>query len=124
MEDEILHHAAQIAAPDPAALPPVEDNPAFRADYIQFLIDCVPNLSLAGLKIVADCANGASAAVAPELFRRLNGANSVILLNIAPTAATSTPTAAHSTPPPSRQKSSLAMPKSASPSTATPTAAC
>jgi phosphoglucosamine mutase len=84
MEDEILHHAAQIAAPDPAALPPVEDNPAFRADYIQFLIDCVPNLSLAGLKIVADCANGASAAVAPELFRRLNGANSVILLNIAP----------------------------------------
>jgi phosphoglucosamine mutase len=84
MEDEILQHAAEIAAPDPAALPPVEDNPAFRADYIQFLLDCVPNLSLAGLKIVADCANGASAAVAPELFRRLNGANSVILLNIAP----------------------------------------
>src|ERR1017187_7053374 len=26
MEDEILHHAAQIAAPDPAALPTVEDN--------------------------------------------------------------------------------------------------
>jgi phosphoglucosamine mutase len=84
MEDEILQHAAQIAAPDPAALPPVEDNPAFQADYIQFLIDCVPGLSLAGLKIVADCANGASAAVAPELFRRLNGAASVTLLNIDP----------------------------------------
>ena len=43
MEDEILHHAAQTAvAPDPATLPPVEDNPAFQADYIQFLIDCVP----------------------------------------------------------------------------------
>jgi len=26
MEDEILHHAAQIEAPDPASLPPVEDN--------------------------------------------------------------------------------------------------
>ncbi len=82
MEDEILHHAAQIAAPDPATLPAVVDDPALQADYIQFLIDCVPGLSLAGLRIVADCANGAAAAVAPELFRRL-GAD-VALLNIAP----------------------------------------
>jgi len=82
MEDEILQHAAQIEAPDPAALPAVEDNPALQADYIQFLIDCVPGLSLAGLHIVADCANGAAAAVAPELFRRLGG--EVTLLNIAP----------------------------------------
>jgi phosphoglucosamine mutase len=82
MEDEILHHAAQSAAPDPATLPPVHDNAAFQADYIQFLLDCVPGLSLAGLRIVADCANGASAAVAPELFRRLGG--EVTLLNIAP----------------------------------------
>jgi phosphoglucosamine mutase len=82
MEDEILHHAAQSAAPDPATLPPIHDNAAFQADYIQFLLDCVPGLSLAGLRIVADCANGASAAVAPELFRRLGG--EVTLLNIAP----------------------------------------
>jgi phosphoglucosamine mutase len=82
MEDEILHHAAQIAAPDPASLPAVEDNPSLQADYIQFLIDCVPGLSLACLRIVADCANGAAAAVAPELFRRL-GANAT-LLNTAP----------------------------------------
>jgi phosphoglucosamine mutase len=82
MEDEILHHAAQGEAPDPASLPAVEDNPAFQADYIQFLIDCVPGLSLAGLRIVADCANGAAAAVAPELFRRLGG--EVVLLNIIP----------------------------------------
>ena len=60
MEDEILHHAAQIAAPDPSVLPLVEDNPSF----------------------LADCANGAAAAVAPELFRRLGG--EVTLLNIAP----------------------------------------
>jgi len=71
MEDEILHHASTCVAPDPAALPPVEDNAAFRDDYIQFLIDCVPGLSLAGLEIVADCANGAAAAVAPQLFARL-----------------------------------------------------
>jgi phosphoglucosamine mutase len=82
METEILQHAAQIARPDPTKLPPVEDNTAFQADYIQFLIDCVPGLSLAGLRIVADCANGASAAIAPELFRRLAG--EVTLLNIAP----------------------------------------
>jgi phosphoglucosamine mutase len=71
MEEEILIHAAQIAAPDPASLPPVVDNPAFQEDYIQFLIDCVPSLSLKGLRIVADCANGAAAAIAPELFSRL-----------------------------------------------------
>jgi phosphoglucosamine mutase len=86
MEDEILHHAAQIEAPDPSSLPPVEDNHALQSDYIQFLIDSVPVLSLAGLKIVADCANGAAAAIAPELFHRLNadGLARITLLNIAP----------------------------------------
>jgi phosphoglucosamine mutase len=82
MEDEILHHASQIEAPDPASLPPVEDNPTLQADYIQFLLDCVPGLSLAGLRIVADCANGAAAPIAPELFRRLGG--DVTLLHISP----------------------------------------
>ncbi len=86
IENEILHHAAQTSAPDPASLPPVSDNPSYQYDYIQFLIDTVPGLSLAGLNIVADCANGAAAAVAPELFRRLNAGNEgqVTLLNIAP----------------------------------------
>ena len=82
MEDEILHHAANVVAPDPASLPAVEDNAALQADYIEFLIACVPGLSLSGLRIVADCANGAAAAVAPELFRRLGG--EVTLLHIAP----------------------------------------
>lgn len=86
IEDEIFHHAAQIHAPDPSSLPSVEDNSALQNDYIQFLIDAVPGLSLANLKIVADCANGAAAAIAPELFRRLNpqGRAEVTLLNIAP----------------------------------------
>jgi phosphoglucosamine mutase len=82
MEDEIIHHATQSVAPDAATLPIVEDNAAYQADYMQFLIDCVPGLSLAGLRIVADCANGAAAAVAPELFRRLGG--EVALVNISP----------------------------------------
>lgn len=82
METEILQHAAQAAVPNLATLPPVEDNAALMADYIQFLCSCVPGLSLAGLRIAADCAHGAAAAVAPELFRRLGG--DVTLLNIAP----------------------------------------
>ncbi len=84
IEDEIFHHAAKIAAPDPEKLPPVEDNAALMADYVRFLVDAVPGLSLAGQRIVADCANGAAAAVAPELFRRLAGADQVELLNVAP----------------------------------------
>src|SRR5208282_3501561 len=47
MEDEILHHSAQIQAPESANLPSVEDNPDLQSDYIQFLLDCVPGLSLA-----------------------------------------------------------------------------
>ena len=83
MEEEILHHAASIhAAPDPGRLPPVEDSPTLQADYIQFLIDAVPGLKPSGLRIVADCANGAAAAVAPELFRRIGG--DVTLLHIHP----------------------------------------
>jgi phosphoglucosamine mutase len=87
MEEEILHHAATIHdVPNPESFPLVEDNPALQADYIQFLIDSVPGLSLGGLRIVVDCANGAAAAVAPELFRRLTSDQSadVTLLNIAP----------------------------------------
>ncbi len=82
IEDEIFHHASKGAIPDPASLPPVEDNAALQADYIQFLIDCVPQLNLNGLRVVADCANGAAAAVAPELFGRLGG--EVTLLNVSP----------------------------------------
>ena len=86
IEEEILHHASKIEAPDPAKLPPVKDNAAQQADYIQFLIDSVPGLSLSNLDIVADCANGAASAVAPELFKRLDreGRARTTLLNIDP----------------------------------------
>jgi phosphoglucosamine mutase len=82
MEDEILLHAIVASAPDPATLAPVMDNAALQLDYIQFLLDAVPGLNLDGLRIVVDCANGAAAAVAPELFRRLGG--DVTLMNVAP----------------------------------------
>ena len=86
MEEDILFHAAQVKISDPSCFAPVEENAALQRDYIQFLIDCVPGLSLSGLKIVADCANGAAAAIAPELLRRLNpdGRAHITLLNVAP----------------------------------------
>jgi phosphoglucosamine mutase len=82
IEDEIFRHVATGAAPDASSLPPLDDNAGLQNDYVQFLIDCVPGLNLDGLRVVADCANGAAAAVAPELFRRLGG--QITLLNIAP----------------------------------------
>ncbi len=82
MEEEILNHARLATAPDPATMAPLEDNAVLQADYVQFLIDCVPGLNLNGLRIVADCAHGAAAAIAPDLFSRLGG--EVTLLNIAP----------------------------------------
>jgi len=86
MEEEILFHAGQVQISDPHCFAPVEDNLALQADYIQFLLDCVPGLSLSGLNIIADCANGAAAAIAPELFRRIirDGRAQVTLLNTDP----------------------------------------
>ena len=86
IEDEIRRHAVDAVIPEMASLPAVEDNNALRGDYIRFLIDCVPELRLNGLRIVADCANGAAAAVAPELFARLGGEipGDFTLLNISP----------------------------------------
>lgn len=85
MEDEIFHHLAHLESPDPEKLPPVEDNPALVEDYLQFLKDAVPELRLQGLRIVADCANGAAAAVAPQLKRWLEiTEGEVVLLNVEP----------------------------------------
>ena len=86
MEEEILFHASKGKVVDVKSLPPVEDKPALQSDYIQFLRTTIPNLSLGAMKLVVDCANGAAAAVAPELFRRLNrdGRAKVTLLNVTP----------------------------------------
>jgi phosphoglucosamine mutase len=53
-------------------------NEADRADYIRFLLDAVPGLSLDNRRIVIDCANGAASAVAPELFAQLAGSEVLI----------------------------------------------
>ena len=76
----------RLIVPELSELPRVEDNAALPEQYIQFLIESVPGLTLDGLRIVADCANGAAAAVAPELFMRLGARipEQFALLNIAP----------------------------------------
>jgi phosphoglucosamine mutase len=86
MEDEILRHAQEAKVPDVESLPPVVDNSQLKRDYIEFLIGCVPNLLLKGHRIVADCANGAAASVAPELFASLGARmpEEFALLNVTP----------------------------------------
>ncbi|HNR99674.1 MAG TPA: phosphoglucosamine mutase [Planctomycetota bacterium] len=48
------------------------------ADYLDLLARAAPGLRLDGLRIVVDCANGATAVAAPELFRRLGAEQTVI----------------------------------------------
>jgi len=86
IEEEIQRHAEEAVVSDVSELARVEDNAALSEHYIQFLIESVPGLELDGLPIVADCANGAAAAVAPELFARLGARtqNGFTLLNISP----------------------------------------
>ena len=86
IEQEIQRHAAVVKTPDPAALPRVADKHELQEDYIHFLIGCVPDLRLTGLRIVADCANGAAGAVAPELFSQLGAKipEELMLLNVTP----------------------------------------
>ncbi|MGI4828185.1 MAG: phosphoglucosamine mutase [Janthinobacterium lividum] len=73
IEAELAHSVggAHVLAADPATLPEV--NEALRFEYVQFLRDAVPGLSLDNRVVVIDCANGAASAVAPQLFAELQG---------------------------------------------------
>ncbi|HEV7796769.1 MAG TPA: phosphoglucosamine mutase [Pyrinomonadaceae bacterium] len=78
---------AETAAANPADHPNVAtDNgeaAALQNRYLDFLSDEISQgMSLGGLRLVLDCANGAASDVGPELFRRL-GAN-VTVINNAP----------------------------------------
>jgi phosphoglucosamine mutase len=73
MEDEIFRRLPQSSPPavDTLTAPPVLAE--FREEYEAFLRNAVPGLSLAGKKIVVDCANGAAALIASELFPLFGG---------------------------------------------------
>lgn len=53
-----------------SAAAPLPETTDLREDYIQWLAGNVDTAKLQGFRVLIDCANGAAAAVAPELFRR------------------------------------------------------
>jgi phosphoglucosamine mutase len=73
IEAEIFRRLKEIS---PTDLKDLEAPPAskdFREEYEEFLRTVVPGLNLAGKKIVIDCANGAAAVIASELFSGFGG---------------------------------------------------
>uniref|UniRef100_A0A7V5CT18 Phosphoglucosamine mutase n=1 Tax=Acidobacterium capsulatum TaxID=33075 RepID=A0A7V5CT18_9BACT len=73
MEEEIFRRLGSREHPDPAQCPAPEVKSSYRGEYEAFLHEAVPGLSLQGLHVVLDCANGAASAIAPELFAGLGG---------------------------------------------------
>jgi phosphoglucosamine mutase len=73
IEQEIFRCLEETPAPEIKSLsaPPARED--FRREYEGFLRNVVPRLNLAGKKIVIDCANGAAAVIASELFPSLGG---------------------------------------------------
>ncbi|MHB1021632.1 MAG: phosphoglucosamine mutase [Acidobacteriaceae bacterium] len=82
IEDEIFKHLEEVTAPDAATVQAPTAKAQYREDYIAFLRAAVPDLNLAGKRIVVDCAHGASSTVAPELFASLGG--EVLIENASP----------------------------------------
>jgi phosphoglucosamine mutase len=81
IEEEIFRQLAGLTTLPRQTVPP-EVNEADRAEYVRFLLDSVPGLSLDGRRIVIDCANGAASSVAPQLFADLGG--EVIITHASP----------------------------------------
>ena len=68
--ERVLANGASDAPPE-EELPEV--NESYRAEYIRFLLEAVPDISLDNRRVVIDCANGAASSVAPQLFESLRG---------------------------------------------------
>lgn len=83
IEADIFAGVEQQPSSADSIAPSPEQEAALQQDYLAFLLDQIgAGLDLRKLKIVIDCANGASSALAPELFSRL-GAN-VVAINATP----------------------------------------
>ena len=82
IETEIFRRLESVLAPDTAHLKPPVVLPDFRREYELYLRNLAPGLNLKGKKIVVDCANGAAAAIAPELFSTLGG--EIVFTHVAP----------------------------------------
>ena len=74
IEGEIFRRLKEGSPPpDTQALSPPPASKDFRTEYETYLRNVVPGLNLAGKKIVIDCANGAAAVIAAELFTSFGG---------------------------------------------------
>jgi phosphoglucosamine mutase len=73
IEEEIFRHLQQAppSGLQQAAAPVVKEE--LRHEYETFLHNVAPKLNLAGKKVVVDCANGAAAVIAQELFKSFGG---------------------------------------------------
>jgi phosphoglucosamine mutase len=71
VEDAIEAGLSETAGrPTGAAIGRVRDLTDAADRYVEHLLDGTPAGSLAGLRVVVDCAHGAASAVAPEAYRR------------------------------------------------------
>jgi phosphoglucosamine mutase len=88
IESDVFSQGATNSAADddrPTPIVPSDSGAAedLRARYLDFLVGVIGrDMSLRGLRLVLDCANGAASFLAPELFRRLGA--SVVAVNNEP----------------------------------------
>jgi phosphoglucosamine mutase len=73
IEDEIFRRLKESPSAEIEILNAPPAGKEFREEYEAFLRGVVPGLNLNGKKIVIDCANGAAAVIASELFPSLGG---------------------------------------------------
>jgi phosphoglucosamine mutase len=73
IEGEIFRRLKEAPVSDLEILNAPAAGKEFREEYEAFLRGVVPGLNLNGKKIVIDCANGAAAVIASELFPSLGG---------------------------------------------------
>jgi phosphoglucosamine mutase len=73
IESEIFRRLEENSAPDVDGLVAPAVGREYREEYEAYLRNAVPGLDLTGRKIVIDCANGAAALIASELFPLFGG---------------------------------------------------
>ena len=85
--DPRISPSSKTAPNAPEATDAPTPNESDRLAYINFLLNSVPDLTLATQKIVIDCANGAASSIAPQLFAELiaRGGGEAIITHASPT---------------------------------------
>jgi phosphoglucosamine mutase len=82
IEADIFAGVSQDHPSSDSKAPAPEQEAQLQQEYLEFLSEQIgEGLDLKGMKIVVDCANGASSALAPALFERLGAQTSAINAN-------------------------------------------